>query len=78
MAKKESEFVYPISPKEGSWEQELGLTKREYFAAIAMQATDLEKYSIMHGDKWAFRVAIDSILMADTLIDMLKNTSKSS
>ena len=37
MAQIKSRFVFPISPKEGDWEQELGITKREYFAAMAMQ-----------------------------------------
>ena len=37
MAQIKSRFVFPISPQEGDWEQELGITKREYFAAMAMQ-----------------------------------------
>ena len=73
MAKTESKFMYPISPKEGAWEQELGMTKREYFAAKAMQATDLEKYADKYGNKWADEVAKDSVSMADALISALAN-----
>jgi hypothetical protein len=45
-----------------------GLTKREYFAGLAMQATDLEAYAREYGIKWAHKVAQDSVLMADALL----------
>jgi hypothetical protein len=48
-----------------------GLTKREYFAACAMQATDLEAYANNYGNKWAYEVAKDSIAMADELLKQL-------
>ena len=38
MERTESKFVHPISQQDGTWEQELGITKKEYFAAKAMQA----------------------------------------
>lgn len=49
-----------------------GLTKREYFAAIAMQATDLEAYAVKYGSKWAEEVANDSVQMADALLRALE------
>lgn len=36
----------------GGYQQD-GLTKREYFAVLSMQATDLEKYAETYGNKWA-------------------------
>jgi len=50
-----------------------GLTKREYFAALAMQATDLELYAKSYGHKWAEEVAKDSVKMADALLKELEN-----
>ena len=50
-----------------------GLTKREYFAVLSMQATDLEKYAETYGNKWANEVAKDSVLMADALLSALAN-----
>jgi hypothetical protein len=50
-----------------------GLTKREYFAALAMQATDLELYAKSYGHKWAEEVAKDSVKMADALLKQLEN-----
>ena len=73
MAKVKSEFMYPISQKDGNWEQELGMTKREYFAALAMQATDLEIYADKYGNKWSDEVAKDSVQMADALIKALES-----
>lgn len=49
-----------------------GLTKREYFSGLAMQAADLEKYADAFGDKWAERVAKDSVIMADALLKELE------
>lgn len=49
-----------------------GLTKREYFAAKAMQATDLEAYANKYGNKWADEVAKDSVQMADALLRALE------
>lgn len=51
---------------------ETGLTKREYFSGLAMQAADLEKYADAFGDKWAERVAKDSVIMADALLKELE------
>lgn len=45
-----------------------GLTKREYFAAMALQASDLEAYADKYGHKWAYEAAKDSVKMADVLI----------
>ena len=41
---------------------------RYQFAGMAMQATDLEQYANNFGNKWAEKVAIDSVQMADALI----------
>ena len=49
-----------------------GLTKREYFAGLAMQATDLEQYANTYGNKWAERVAADAVMMADALLEQLE------
>jgi len=51
---------------------EYGLSKREYFAAKAMQATDLEAYADKYGNKWADEVAKDSVQMADALLRALE------
>jgi len=66
MAKTESKFIHPISQKEGVWEQELGVTKREYFAAKAMQGLFAGGFNI-HEDASGFAVRI-----ADQLIESLK------
>ena len=57
----------PNSPYYGE-----GLTKREYFAGLAMQATDLEQYAEKYGNKWADEVAKDSVIMADALLKQLE------
>lgn len=31
MAKTDSNYAFPITPQDGSWEQELGMTKKEYY-----------------------------------------------
>jgi len=59
--------MYPISPKEGSWEQELGMTKREYFAAKAMQGLLAGGFNI-HED-----AAGTAVVFADQLIEALAN-----
>ena len=48
------------------------MTLRQYYAGIAMQATDLEAYANKYGHKWAERVAADSVSMADALIAELE------
>lgn len=48
-----------------------GLSKREYFAVLAMQATDLEAYADKYGNKWADEAAKDSVQMADALLRAL-------
>lgn len=45
---------------------------RYKFAGMAMQATDLEQYANNFGNKWAEKVAIDSVQMADALIKELQ------
>lgn len=50
-----------------------GLTKREYFAGLAMQATDLEIYGNRFGNKWADEVAKDSVQMANALLRALED-----
>lgn len=45
---------------------------RYQFAGMAMQATDLEQYANNFGNKWAEKVAIDSVQMADALIKELQ------
>lgn len=56
----------------------IGLTKREYFAAMAMQASDLEVYAEKYGSKWAKEVAIDSVQMADALLAELEKPTNES
>lgn len=62
--------AFPRNSNEPKWMQD-GLSKREYFALKAMQASDLEKYAAHFGDKWAKQVAEDSVKMADALIAAL-------
>lgn len=49
-----------------------GLTKREYFAGLAMHTSDLDAYANKYGNKWAIEVAKDSVLMADELLKALE------
>lgn len=53
-----------------------GLSKREHFAALAMQATDLEAYAVRYGKRWASEVAKDSVLMADALLSELEKPNQ--
>lgn len=62
--------MFPISPKEGAWEQELGMTKREYFAAKAMQGLLSGGFN-MYED-----VAGTAVDFADQLINALNNSEK--
>lgn len=48
-----------------------GISKREYFAALAMQASNMEAYADTFGTEWAEHVAKDSVTMADALIKAL-------
>jgi hypothetical protein len=48
-----------------------GLTKREYFAALAMQAIKFNDYQEAYGNKWAVEVAKDAVIMADALLEEL-------
>ena len=50
-----------------------GLTKREYFAGLAMQATNLEAYADTFGNEWAVHVVKDSIALADELLKQLED-----
>jgi hypothetical protein len=72
MAKKESKFAYPISSQDGNWEQELGMTKREYFAAKAMQGimgnNVTEPTQQVHFDN----IAEDSVRAADAMLKALR------
>lgn len=45
-----------------------GLTKREYFAAMAMQTLNVGNYP---NQNWAALVSKDAILLADALIEAL-------
>ena len=65
MASKNKHHHYPAFPVP---DYDLGLSKREYFAGLAMQATNLEVYADTYGLEWADKVAKDSVLMADALL----------
>lgn len=64
---KKEEAAFPILDPNGSYYNE-GMTLRDYFAAKALQATDLEQYANVYGNEWAERVAKDSYLMADAML----------
>jgi hypothetical protein len=66
----------PINPTErlisgGGTLQTFGLTKREYFAALAMQGI---MSSNECGIEWAKKAALDSVIMADALLAELEET----
>ena len=77
MAKTKSEFVFPIAPQNNDWEQELGMTKREYFAAMALQGLMVQAIPGGHNsnsynlNKDRAKFAVD---MADALINELSKT----
>ena len=79
MAKEKSDFMYPIrSTTQGSWEQELGMTKREYFAGQAMQGLSTQCISGNHNSNAENRneeKAIHAVALADALIKALNKTS---
>ena len=74
MTKEKSDFVYPISPAEGCWEQELGITKREHFASLAMQG--LLSITSLH-DHDCDVIAKHAVNQADSLIKELLKTETS-
>lgn len=49
-----------------------GFTKREYYAGLAIQNTDLELYADKFGNKWAEHAAADAVKMADALLYALE------
>jgi hypothetical protein len=68
MKTKPNDSAYPLQPE--GYKPEWGLTKREYFAAVAMQAlVSRSNLSIGH-------IAKQSIVLADALIQELNNTPK--
>ena len=67
--------MYPISPKEGSWEQELGMTKREYYAAKAMQGYAGGEFTGQSGMPCE-QIAEWSVRMADALVCELAKKEK--
>ena len=76
MSKTESKFAYPISPQDGNWEQELGMTKREYFAAKALQGLMVQSIAGNHNsnaENWNKERAKFAVDMADALIEALAN-----
>ena len=76
MAKEKSKFMFPISPTESEgWEQQLGITKREYFAAKALQGLMVQSIPGEHNsnlEKWNNERAIFAVNMADALIKALE------
>ena len=70
---EQSAFGYGFTTADGSSHvEEKGLTKREYFAGLAMQSSDLKAYANKYGNKWADEVAKDSVQMADALLKELE------
>jgi hypothetical protein len=61
----------PIVPMLNGVYWDDGLTKREYFAALAMQAIKFNDYYQVYGNKWAVEVAKDAVIMADALLKEL-------
>jgi len=76
MAKKESDFMYPISASDDKgWEQELGMTKREYYAAKAMQGYAGGEFTGQSGMPYE-QIAEWSVRMADALVCELAKKEK--
>lgn len=78
MAKQKSKFMFPISPNEGAWEQELGMTKREHFASLAMQAMisnpKIQKPEYGSNLKSQYKkISNTAVQYADALIESLKD-----
>jgi hypothetical protein len=70
--RNKSAFGYGFA-NEQSHQEVTGLSKREYAAIMAMQATDLEAYANAFGKDWAKKVSEDAILLADELLKQLEN-----
>jgi hypothetical protein len=68
-----NEPAFPIPASDGSYEAAAGLTKREYFAAMAMQS--ILRNNAQCGD-WV-ALAKDSVSAADALIAELNKTKES-
>jgi len=61
----------PINPVDSSHNEELsGITKREYFAAMAMQGM-LPNYKTVRSDEGDKAIASLSVKMADALLEEL-------
>jgi hypothetical protein len=74
---QKSAFGYGLHSADGIIQvNEKGLTKREYFAGLAMQSADMEAYANKYGSSWAYEVAKDSVLMADVLLAELDRINK--
>jgi hypothetical protein len=69
MAKEKSNFMFPINSEHSEWEQELGMTKREYFAAKAMHGIII---SSLNGVPENSRIStLTAVQWADDLISAL-------
>ena len=71
-------YPMPHQNQDGTIQHDVyfGLTKREYFAALAMQSSDLDAYAERFGNKWAKRVAKDAVEMADALLEELEKSTE--
>lgn len=67
-------YPMPHQNQDGTIQHDVyfGLTKREYFAALAMQSSDLDSYAEQFGKNWAKRLAKDAVEMADALLEELE------
>lgn len=76
MAKAELKNAGPKSPKDGAWKQELKMTKREYFAAKALQGLMVRAIPGRHNsneENWNKERAKFAVDMAEALIKALVN-----
>ena len=67
---RKDNYAFPVSHENLTFADNHGLTKREYFAAMAMQGI-LAQGKYNHS---ITQLAVDSVMMANTLVIALNNT----
>jgi hypothetical protein len=66
--KPENPNAFPLGLTDDHNSAHDGMTLRDYFAAKAMQASDLEQYANTFGINWAEKVSEDSFKLADAML----------
>ncbi len=73
--KNSEKSAYPLPPdRDHGHPYRNGLSKREYFAGIALQSMDLTKYQEICGAHVFESMALDAVRLADALLQKLEET----